>query len=82
MARTEVMGLPEDVTIRILPDGDGARIDIRSASRYFDSDLGSNAARIARLIEDINEAAEHVNSKPVPKPPVPPSKAQAKNVKK
>jgi hypothetical protein len=69
VARTMVMGLPEDVAIRILPDADGARIDIRSASRYFESDLGSNASRIAKLTEDINNAAENA---PSPKPAAPP----------
>ncbi|MCP9627418.1 DUF1499 domain-containing protein [Rhodopseudomonas palustris] len=76
VARTEVMGLPEDVTIRILPDGDGARIDIRSASRYFESDLGSNAARIAKFSEDLTSAAENA---PAPKPePAPKQPAKGK----
>src|SRR3954451_16479093 len=44
VARTPIMGFREDVSIRITPDGDGSRVDIRSASRYFESDLGSNAA--------------------------------------
>jgi uncharacterized protein (DUF1499 family) len=78
VARTAIMGLPEDVTIRVLPDGDGAKIDIRSSSRYFGSDLGSNAARIAKLAEDINNAAENA---PAPKPepaPKQPAKGKAK----
>jgi len=76
VARTAVMGLPEDVAIRILPDGDGARIDLRSASRYFESDLGSNAARIAKLSEDITTAAENA---PTPKPePAPKQPAKGK----
>ena len=58
VARTPVMGLREDVVIRVLPDGDGSRIDIRSSSRHFESDLGSNAARIASLIDALNEIAE------------------------
>src|SRR5437764_8934803 len=44
VARTPIMGFREDVSIRITPDGDDSRVDIRSASRYFDRDLGSNAA--------------------------------------
>ncbi|ABD05874.1 conserved hypothetical protein [Rhodopseudomonas palustris HaA2] len=76
VARTAVMGLPEDVAIRILPDGDGARIDIRSASRFFKSDLGSNAARIAKLSEAITSAAENA---PTPKPePAPKQPAKGK----
>ena len=71
VARTPIMGFREDVSIRVTPDGDGSRIDIRSASRYFESDLGSNAARISRLIDDINTAVDNANLKPVKKPVVP-----------
>ena len=83
VARTPIMGFREDVSIRITPDGDDSRVDIRSSSRYFDSDLGSNAARVTKLIEDINTAAEAAALKPVKKAPAPAApKAQAKNVKK
>ena len=58
VARTPVMGFREDVSIRITPDGDGSKVDIRSSSRYFESDFGSNAARVTKLIEDINAAAD------------------------
>jgi uncharacterized protein (DUF1499 family) len=74
------MGFREDVSIRITPDGEGSRVDIRSSSRYFESDLGSNAARISRLIDDINSAVD--NTKPVVKKPVTPAKALPKTVKK
>jgi uncharacterized protein (DUF1499 family) len=67
------------VSIRITPDGEGSRVDIRSSSRYFESDLGSNAARIAKLIDDINNAVD--NAKPVKKP-LAPAKVQPKVVKK
>ncbi|WP_184256079.1 DUF1499 domain-containing protein [Rhodopseudomonas rhenobacensis] len=68
VARTLIMGFREDVAIRVLPDGDGARVDIRSSSRYFESDLGSNAARISKLIADINTAADNaaLAKKPAP----------------
>lgn len=46
VARTPIMGFREDVAIRVTPDGEGSRVDIRSSSRYFESDLGSNAARV------------------------------------
>ncbi|THD59221.1 MAG: DUF1499 domain-containing protein [Bradyrhizobium sp.] len=72
VARTPIMGFREDVSIRITADGDdGSRVDIRSSSRYFESDLGSNAARISRLIDDINTAVDNANLKPVKKPQVP-----------
>ena len=81
VARTPIMGFREDVSIRITPDGEESRVDIRSSSRYFESDLGSNAARVTRLIEDINAAVDNAKSA-APKKPQTPAKAQAKTVKK
>jgi Protein of unknown function (DUF1499) len=69
VARTPIMGFREDVAIRVAPDGEGSRIDIRSASRYFESDLGSNAARVSKLINDINSAAEDASLRPMKKQP-------------
>ena len=80
IAQTPIMGFREDVSIRIKPDGEGSRVDIRSSSRYFESDLGSNAARVTKLIDDINTAVD--SAKPVVKKPQPPAKAPAKTVKK
>jgi uncharacterized protein (DUF1499 family) len=72
VARTPIMGFREDVSIRVTPDGeDDSRVDIRSSSRYFESDLGSNAARVTKLIDDINNAAENANLK-AKKPQLPP----------
>ena len=82
VARTPIMGFREDVSIRVAPDGEDLRVDIRSSSRYFDSDLGSNAARVTKLIDDINAAAEAEANKPVKKAPPPPPKLPAKTVKK
>ncbi|MET4072562.1 uncharacterized protein (DUF1499 family) [Bradyrhizobium sp. S3.2.6] len=82
VARTPIMGFREDVSIRVVPDGDDSRVDIRSASRYFESDLGSNAARVTKFIDDLNTAAEADALKPVKKTPVVPPKAPAKTVKK
>ena len=82
VARTPIMGFREDVSIRITPDGDGSRVDIRSASRYFESDLGSNAARVTKLIDDLNNAADNASQQPAKKPPPVPTKAPAKVVKK
>jgi len=36
----------DDISVRVRPDGDGSRIDLRSRSRVGKSDLGANAARI------------------------------------
>ena len=65
------MGFREDVSIRVTPDGEDSRVDIRSASRYFESDLGSNAARVRKLIDDINTAVDNASLKPVKKPALP-----------
>jgi hypothetical protein len=81
VARTPIMGFREDVSIRTTPDGEGSRVDIRSASRYFESDFGSNAARVSKLIDDINTAVDNANIKPVKKPQ-PPPKLPPKVVKK
>ena len=81
VARTPIMGFREDVSIRVTPNGEDSRVDIRSSSRYFESDLGSNATRITKLIDDINTAADTDNLKPIKKV-VPPPKAPAKTVKK
>jgi uncharacterized protein (DUF1499 family) len=81
VAKTPVMGFREDVAIRITPDSDGSRVDIRSSSRYFEHDLGSNAARVSKLIDDINAAAENTVEKPAkqPRAPVkPPAKGEGK----
>jgi uncharacterized protein (DUF1499 family) len=82
VARTPIMGFREDVSIRVQPNGEDSRVDIRSSSRYFESDLGSNAARITRLIDDLNTGADSDNLKPVKKALPPPTKGPAKTVKK
>src|SRR5439155_924571 len=52
VARTPILGFRDDVVVRIRPTIDGARIDVRSASRYGRHDLGTNAKRVRSLIED------------------------------
>jgi uncharacterized protein (DUF1499 family) len=72
VARTAIMGFRDDVSLRVRPDEDGARIDVRSASRYGRHDFGTNAARIRSLLDDIDtrisDAAEEKLEKPPPKP--------------
>src|SRR3954463_7612853 len=82
VARSPIMGFREDIAIRVVPDGEDSRVDIRSASRYFESDLGSNAARVKKFIDDLNPPADADALKPVKKTPVAPPKAPAKTVKK
>jgi uncharacterized protein (DUF1499 family) len=82
VARSPIMGFREDVSIRVVADGEDSRVDIRSASRYFESDLGSNASRVSKFIDDLNTAADADALKPVKKTPVAPAKPAAKTVKK
>jgi hypothetical protein len=50
-------------------DPDGARIDARSSSRYGSFDFGTNAARIRRLMNDIEDAIRaQKNERPAPQP--------------
>jgi uncharacterized protein (DUF1499 family) len=81
VARTPIMGFREDVAIRVAPDGEDSRVDIRSSSRYFEGDLGSNAARVTKLIDDLNTAVDSDNLKPAKKPQLP-VKLPPKTVKK
>jgi hypothetical protein len=65
VARTPIMGFRDDVVIRVSATSDGARVDMRSASRYGLHDFGANAARIRSLLEDLDDV---VNSAPEPRP--------------
>jgi uncharacterized protein (DUF1499 family) len=42
-------GFVDDIVIRVVPDGTGSRIDLRSVSRVGEGDLGANAKRIERF---------------------------------
>lgn len=79
VARTPIMGFREDIAIRVMPDGEGARVDLRSSSRYFEHDLGTNAARIIKFAEELNDAVD--TAQPVKKL-ITPAKPQAKGATK
>jgi hypothetical protein len=76
VARSLILGFPEDVVVRIRATNDGSRIDVRSASRFGRGDLGSNAARVRDLITDIDavlsapqpEKPEKAPPRPQPQP--------------
>lgn len=40
----------DDVMVRVRPQGEGSRVDIRSVSRIGGSDLGANCARVTRIV--------------------------------
>lgn len=57
VARSAALGLPADVALRARPDGDGAVVDMRSASRLRGLDLGANAERVQSFLADLSAAA-------------------------
>ena len=74
IARTPILGFRDDVVVRVRATPEGARIDVRSASRYGRHDLGTNASRVRSLMDDIDDAL----AAPVPEKKQPEAKpAQA-----
>jgi hypothetical protein len=53
VAQTVIMGFREDISIRVRTASGVVRVDMRSASRYGNHDLGSNARRIERFLSDL-----------------------------
>jgi uncharacterized protein (DUF1499 family) len=53
--KTPILGLVEDVVVRIRPDRVGALFDMRSASRSALQDIGSNAERIRDFYTDMDD---------------------------
>jgi hypothetical protein len=51
--RTLILGLYEDVAIRVTGSDRSARVDVRSASRYGSHDLGRNADRVRLILKEI-----------------------------
>lgn len=46
----------DDVLVRVRPEGQGSRIDLRSVSRVGGSDLGKNCSRVTRLANRLRQA--------------------------
>ena len=57
VARSRLLNLPADITVRVHPRADGARIDVRSASRIGDRDFGDNADRIRSYLDEVANLA-------------------------
>ncbi len=70
VARTPIMGFRDDIAVRIRAVGQGARVDVRSASRYGRTDFGVNAARIRALLADVDDLAEDKEKPEAPARPV------------
>ena len=82
VARTPILGFRDDVVVRVRATLDGARIDVRSASRYGRHDLGTNAKRVRNLIDDVDDVlalpVPVKKAAPPPKPPQAAGKASTK----
>ena len=50
-ATTPWFGFKDDVVVRVRPEADGSRVDVRSVSRVGRSDVGTNARRIEEYLE-------------------------------
>ena len=81
VARTPIMGFRDDIVVRVRAAEDGARIDMRSASRYGQHDFGANASRLRSLSNDIDDVAGAEKTKPKP-PPKPTPKKGAQPAKR
>lgn len=55
--RSLLLRFPDDITVRLRPRADGTRVDVRSASRVGNHDLGVNAARIGRFLASVETLA-------------------------
>lgn len=51
---TRWFGFTDDVVVRLTPWGAGTRVDVRSTARTGAGDLGRNASRIRRFLEDLS----------------------------
>ncbi|HLG58260.1 MAG TPA: DUF1499 domain-containing protein [Vicinamibacterales bacterium] len=52
---TRWFGFTDDVVVRLTPWGAGTRVDVRSVSRTGLSDLGRNARRIRRFLNELSK---------------------------
>ncbi|WP_105103883.1 DUF1499 domain-containing protein [Microbulbifer pacificus] len=57
VARTPILGFTEDVVVRVKKEGQGVKVDIRSASRTRTADLGSNGQRIRVFLKEMKSRA-------------------------
>ncbi|TMJ01425.1 MAG: DUF1499 domain-containing protein [Alphaproteobacteria bacterium] len=78
VARTPIFGFRDDVVVRVRSDPDGARVDMRSTSRYGRHDFGTNASRVSALSEAIDEAVDNLKPEKTPEQVKKPKKTDAK----
>jgi uncharacterized protein (DUF1499 family) len=51
---TAWFGFKDDIVVRVRPEGEGSRIDVRSVSRVGRSDVGANAKRIRKFLAKLS----------------------------
>ncbi len=57
---TLIFGFRQDIVIRIVPDGEGALVDMRSAARNGAHDLGANAERIRAFFAELDASLQGI----------------------
>ena len=60
VATTMLFGFAQDIVIRIVPDGEGALVDMRSAARHGAHDLGANADRIRTFFAQLDASLQGI----------------------
>ena len=50
---TQILGLVDDVVIRVLAEDKNSRVDVRSASRYGAIDFGRNAENVRAILKEV-----------------------------
>lgn len=58
IASTPVFAFPDDIAVRLESTSDGTRLDMRSASRFGEHDLGENARRIRGFLADLDKTLQ------------------------
>jgi uncharacterized protein (DUF1499 family) len=54
VASATLFGFPDDIAIRLRVEDGETVVDMRSASRFFAHDLGSNARRITAFMNELD----------------------------
>ena len=54
LAKTLLLAFPCDVAIRVTDEGNSTYVDMRSASRFGQHDLGDNATRIVAFLDELD----------------------------
>jgi uncharacterized protein (DUF1499 family) len=54
---TRLFRFRDDFVVRVRPEGQGARVDMRSRSRVGKGDLGANALRIRQFLQALSSRA-------------------------